>query len=99
MFLLEVGEGFDYAEGFGFGFDDGFDSTARDDENVEFGETLEGAFEVGVGAEGSSLSGDGVFFFGGEDGLKGFGCWEREEWSASVCDVRMADEVFCGGGT
>lgn len=89
VLLLEVGEGLDEAEGLGFGFDDGFDAAARDDEDVEFGEALESTFEVEVGAEGSSLSGDGVLFLSGEDGFEGLGgCGEGQ---VSACLQGMDD--------
>ena len=74
VFFLEVGEGFDDAKGFGFVLDDRFGSTAGNDEDIELGETLERTLEISVGSEGGSLSGDSVFFFGGEDAFEGFGC-------------------------
>jgi len=37
VFLLEIGEGFDESEGFGFGFEDGVAAAAGDDQDVEFG--------------------------------------------------------------
>lgn len=62
VFLLEVGESFDEAEGFGLGFEDCVGSTARDDKDVEFGEAGVSFLEVHMGTEASSLGGDGVFF-------------------------------------
>ena len=95
VLLLEVGEGLDEAEGLGFGFDDGFDTAARDDEDVEFGEALESTLEVEVGAEGGSLGADGVFFLGGENSFEGLGGWWRRGNQSGVCAVRM----MCNNGS
>jgi hypothetical protein len=56
VFLLEVGPGFDEAEGLGFGFQDGVDAAAGDDEDVEFGEAGVGFLELDVGAEAGALA-------------------------------------------
>jgi hypothetical protein len=87
VFLLEVREGFDDAERFGFVLDDGFGSATRNNEDIELSEPLHGALEVSVSSEGGSLGGDGVLFFGGEDGFKSFGCWRERYMLAYVCEA------------
>ena len=94
MFLLEVGEGSDDAEGFGFSFQDGVNSAAGDDEDVEFGESLEGCLEVEVGTEGGSLGRDGVLTFRGENDLKGFGCWRDMRVSAGLFDAARKEDIL-----
>ena len=79
VFLLDVGEGFYEAERFGFGFEDGVDIAARDNEDVEFGEAGIGFLKVDVRAEASALLGGCMFGEGDEGGGEGFGGWGREE--------------------
>jgi len=61
VLLLQVGEGADEAQGLGFGFEDGVDAAAGDDQDVEFGEAGVGFLEVHVCAEAGALGRDGVF--------------------------------------
>jgi len=61
ILLLEVREGSDNAQGLGFIFDDGVGGSARDNEDVKFGEALVSFLIFDVCAEGGTLSGDGVF--------------------------------------
>lgn len=82
VFLLNVREGFDEAERFGFSFEDGVDIAARDDEDVKFGEAGIGFLKVDVCAEAGALLGGCVFGEGDEGGGEGFSGWEREETSA-----------------
>ncbi len=75
VFLLDVGEGFDEAEGFGFGFEDGVDVAAGDDEDVKLGEASIGFLEIDVRAEAGALLGGCVFSEGDEGGGEGFSGW------------------------
>lgn len=96
VFLLEVREGFDKAEGFGFGFEDRVGAAAGDHEDVEFREARIGFFEVHVCAEGGALGGDGVFFGGDEGGSEGFGGWQCRVSFARWGTVRRCWEVGYG---
>jgi len=94
VFLLEVGEGFDEAEGLGgFGFEDGVGATAGDDEDVEFGEAGVGFFVVHVSPETGSLGGDGVLFGRDKGSGEGFGGCIIDIVSGMSQDFKGANEV------
>lgn len=76
ILLLQLGKGFDDAQRFGLGLEDGiFAGSTRNNEDVEFGQASQSFLEIDVGAEGSALVGDGVLCLGGKSALEGFGFW------------------------
>jgi hypothetical protein len=79
MLLLQVGEGFDEAEGFGFGFEDSVSAATGHDQDIELGKAFVGFFEVDVSPEASALVGGGVFGEGDKGGFEGLGCWRKDE--------------------
>lgn len=65
QYLLQLGESLDDLEWLRFVLENSISSSTRDNEDVEFRETLMGGFDVNVGREGESL---------GRFDMLGFGC-------------------------